>query len=295
MGTNPRWSGRESGASGVLGNSGHRPALLIVINPSGNRSRIPIEPLPFLIGRNAENHLVLRDNRISRSHARIFSENGDYVIENVNSRHGVWINGQRVDRHVLRDSDKIEFGFPDSYKLTFSFEEQEMSRIMDQLTPSGVVTGGTSNLGKLRALVEVARALQSSLSTEDVLISVVDAALAVTGAERGFLLQRRGNELDMSVARDRRGTPLAKDDLKVPMTVINRALNQRRELLSMSFDPLDEHGVRPGILHRQPRIAKRRMCTADSRTDHQRGGDVDPVFRQRNCWAAVHGFARSGG
>lgn len=220
--------------------------LLVVVNPSGNRSRVPIEPVPFLIGRNAENHLVLRDNRISRSHARILLESGNYVVENVKSRHGVWVNGERVDRHVLANADRIEFGFPDSYKLTFSFEEHELNKILDQITPPSVTGGApTSNMGKLRALVEVARALQSSLSTEDVLTSVVDAALMVTGTERGFLMLRRGKELDMTVARDRRGTPLAKDDLKVPMSVIGRALNNRRELLSMSFDPLEEHGLRP--------------------------------------------------
>ncbi len=218
--------------------------ILVVINPSGNRSRIPLEPLPFLIGRNADNHLVLRDNRISRSHARIFAENGEFILEDLKSRHGVWVNGERTERHTLCNADRIDFGFPDSYKLTFHLEEHELSRILDQITPAAL-TGGTSNLGKLRALVEVARALQSALSTEDVLTSVVDAALAITSAERGFLLLRNGSDLDMAVARDRRGTPLAKDDLKVPMSVIGRALNHRRELLSMSFDPLEEQGLRP--------------------------------------------------
>ncbi len=223
-----------------------RNAVLVVVNPSGNRSRVPIDPLPFLIGRNADNHLVLRDNRISRSHARISTEDGEFLIEDLNSRHGLWVNGERIDRKPLRNSDRIEFGVQDSYRLTFSLEERDLDRILDQLNPSslsGAATG--SNLGKLRALVEVARALQSSLSTQDVLTSVVDAALAVTSAERGFLMLRRGSDLDVTVARDRRGVPLAKDDLKVPMSVINRALNQRRELLSMSFDPAEEQGVRP--------------------------------------------------
>jgi serine phosphatase RsbU (regulator of sigma subunit) len=244
MPTVPGLPGRGSAPSS---NTAEGPsAILVVVNPSGNRSRVVIESTPFLIGRNAENNLVLRDNRISRSHARISTENADYIIENLKSRHGVWVNGERVDRRVLRSGDRIEFGFQDSYKLTFSFEEHELNRILDQITPSTISgTNTASNLGKLRALVEVARALQSSLSTEDVLTSVVDAALAVTNAERGFMMLRRGSELEMAVARDRRGTPLAKDDLRVPMSVIGRALNQRRELLSMSFDPLEQQGIRP--------------------------------------------------
>ena len=60
------------------------------------------DPLPFLIGRQGENHLVLRDNRTSRSHARIVVESGGYAIEDLGSRHGVFVNGQRVKRHKLK-------------------------------------------------------------------------------------------------------------------------------------------------------------------------------------------------
>jgi sigma-B regulation protein RsbU (phosphoserine phosphatase) len=222
---------------------GHRTPALAVINPSGNRNRMPLDRLPFLIGRQGDNHLVLRDNRASRNHARIFTENGEYFIEDLNSRHGVYVNGERVKRHQLADSDRIDFGFQDSYRLVFSLEEDEIHKIMEQFSaPQG---SGANNLAKLRSLVEVARALQSSLSTNDVLAAVVDAALSVTGAERGFLLLRKEEELEVSVARDRRGIPLAITDLSVPRSLIHRALRTRRELLSMSFDPLGQEGVRP--------------------------------------------------
>ena len=223
---------------------GHTPAL-VVVQPSGNKTRLPLAPIPFQIGRQADNHLVLRDNRASRSHARIIAENGEYFVEDLGSRHGVYVNGERVTRQRLTNSDRIDFGFQDSYKLIFTLEEDEIHKILDQISVPAVT--GAGNLAKLRALVEVARALQSSLSTQDVLAAVVDAALAVTGAERWFLLLRKNSDadLDVSVARDRNGAPLASTELKVPMSVINRALRTRRELLSMNFDPLEQEGVRP--------------------------------------------------
>ncbi len=104
---------------------------------------------------------------------------------------------------------------------------------------------GANNLSKLRSLVEVARALQSSLSTSDVLAAVVDAALSVTGAERGFLLLGKDDLLEVRVARDRRGAPLDTSDLGVPRSLINRSLRTRRDLLSMTFDPLGADGFRP--------------------------------------------------
>jgi serine phosphatase RsbU (regulator of sigma subunit) len=85
------------------------------------------------------------------------------------------------------------------------------------------------------------------LSLDDVLVSVVDAALAITATERGFLLLRDKGDLRVSVSRDRFGAPLRDTDLQVPTSVIHRALSTRRELLSMNFDPLEEQGVRPSM------------------------------------------------
>jgi phosphoserine phosphatase RsbU/P len=223
------------------------PAALLVLNPSGQRSRVPLDALPFLVGRHTDNHLVLRDNRVSRNHARIFAENGHYVLEDLNSRHGTWVNGHQMARHVLRNSDNIGFGVRDSYQITFSIEP-EINRILDHFgSTSGTGAGAANNLVKLRSLMEVARALQNSLSTQEVLTAVVDAALAVTACERGFLLLRNGTELDVEVARDRDGRPLPPEELRVPTSVIQKALNSRRELLSMNFDPSEVSGIRPDM------------------------------------------------
>ena len=66
-----------------------------MVDPNGHRKRVPVDPIPFLIGRQPENHLILRDSRVSRSHARIVVENGAYVLEDNGSRHGTFVNGKR--------------------------------------------------------------------------------------------------------------------------------------------------------------------------------------------------------
>ncbi len=224
----------REGASAAAGT-----ASLIVVDPNGHRSRVEIKPVPFRIGRQADNDLILRDSRASRSHAQIVMENGQYIIEDAGSRHGVHVNGVKVQRQFLRNSDRIEFGVPDSYQLLFALDGAELLRLMEQVPGQEQITrtGAGGNLAKLRAVLEVARTLQTSFSTQDVLNSVVDAALTITGAERGFLLLRREDELETKVARDMAGRPLAESDLRVPRRVIRRALEQRRELLSMNFDP----------------------------------------------------------
>src|SRR5687768_2827336 len=133
------------GASSVL----PRPASLVVVNPSGARTRVPLAPVPFTIGRQADNHLILRDNRASRNHARIFQDAGDYFVEDLKSSHGVFVNGVKVARHKLYAADRIEFGFPDSYSLIFTFEDDEIQKILDQFSAPRTASAGAGNLAKL--------------------------------------------------------------------------------------------------------------------------------------------------
>ncbi|HVX66505.1 MAG TPA: SpoIIE family protein phosphatase, partial [Bryobacteraceae bacterium] len=203
--------------------AGLAPAYLLVRSPTGAETRLPVSALPFRIGREGDNELVLRDNRVSRHHAKITAADGSYRIADLRSSYGVFINGERVQQGALNAGDHIDFGVPDSYRLTFELGEAP-------------VVEGASALGKLRATLEVARALQSSLSIDDVLSAVVEAALTVTGCERGFLLLRAADDLQIRVARSRTGL-LTGDDLKVPTRLLWRALRQRREFLSMNFDP----------------------------------------------------------
>lgn len=233
MGTIPSVS-----PSGLFSETPRTKPFLAVVEPNGRRQLIKISKSPFQIGRLAECELSLRDSRISRQHAQVVSEDEAYYLEDLNSRHGTFVNTKRVTRHKLIPNDRIEFGVEDSYHLIFTYETGDTEKLLAQLdaVPTSHATG---NLAKLRAVLEVARALESSLSLEDVLGAVVDAALVVTGAERGFLLLQsgEGGPLEMRVARDKNGRPLDESDLRVPRGVIQRALHQRRDLLSMNFDP----------------------------------------------------------
>jgi serine phosphatase RsbU (regulator of sigma subunit) len=225
-------------------------ATLAVVDPNGRKVKIPVYPFPFRMGRAPDNNLVLRDTRVSRNHAQICLENGQYVLEDLASRHGVWVNGTRIDKsRRLEGAERIEFGVPDGYRIQFALAGEEnptpVSSGPKPLTDPG--RSGTTNLEKLRAVLEVARSLQSSFSTDEVLNTVLDAALAVTGAERGFLLLLDDNhELQVRSTRARSGGSLPPDDLRVPRRLILQALESRRDLFSMSFDPTAAEDVSPG-------------------------------------------------
>src|SRR5580658_8962841 len=96
-----------------------RAPRLVVIEPNGVRREVSISSTPFRIGRQAGNELTLRDSRISRQQAQILSVNGTFVLEDMGSRHGTFVNGEKTLKHELQPKDRIDFGMADSYKLLF--------------------------------------------------------------------------------------------------------------------------------------------------------------------------------
>jgi sigma-B regulation protein RsbU (phosphoserine phosphatase) len=219
-----------------------RTPAFIVTDPEGNRTRRQVDEFPFTIGRQAGNHLMLRDARASRHHARLTIEDGEYILEDLQSRHGVFVNGDRLERKALQDGDRIEFGFPDSFSLTFERPGSRVVEIADQLAATELTDRGSTtngNLPRLRAVLEVARALQTSFSIDAILNAVLDAALALTHAERGFLLLKKNEILEVRSARSVDG-PLPEQDLKVPRNLILQELESRTQTFSMQFDPMRE-------------------------------------------------------
>ena len=67
----------------------------------------PLKDPVVNIGRRLENHLVIDDPRISRNHAQLRSINGRYVLFDLNSTGGTFVNGQRTSQTVLYPGDVI--------------------------------------------------------------------------------------------------------------------------------------------------------------------------------------------
>lgn len=67
----------------------------------------PLKDPVVNVGRRLENHLVIDDPRISRNHAQLRSINGRYVLFDLNSTGGTFVNGQRTSQTVLYPGDVI--------------------------------------------------------------------------------------------------------------------------------------------------------------------------------------------
>jgi phosphoserine phosphatase RsbU/P len=218
---------------------------LIVVEPNGERRNIVITTFPFRIGRQAGNELTLRDSRVSRHQAQIVTVDGKIVLEDTGSSHGTFVNGERIQRYELKPSDRIDFGVPDSYQLTYVGEGATIEELVERIEAPAPETSGTRELHHLGVLLEVARTLGSGLSLEDVLTVVLDAAISVTRTERGVLLLKNpAGQMETVVARNGQRGTLRSEDVQVSESVVRRVVTTRREMIVGEHD-VNAKGANP--------------------------------------------------
>ena len=69
------------------------------------------------IGRSASNDIVLKETKVSRQHAAINLRDGQYIIVDLKSSNGIFINGNKVEEAILQDGDEVAVG---SFKFKFN-------------------------------------------------------------------------------------------------------------------------------------------------------------------------------
>jgi hypothetical protein len=90
-----------------------RPASAFLIV---NGAIFPLRLVVINIGRRLDNHLVIDDPRVSRAHAQLRAVHGHYVLFDLNSTGGTYVNGQRISQHAMKAGDVISLsGVPVIY------------------------------------------------------------------------------------------------------------------------------------------------------------------------------------
>lgn len=72
--------------------------------------RIPLAHFPLRVGRDATNEVVLDDDEVSRHHFRLKQRGRLFILEDLESKNGTYINGDKVLNSILRNGDKILVG-----------------------------------------------------------------------------------------------------------------------------------------------------------------------------------------
>jgi len=240
------------------------PALFTENGPhSGQRHELGATN-PTIIGRHPECHIVVDVGAVSRHHAQILEVGGQFFVEDLNSRNGTSVNGEPVrGRHRLSLGDRIQvcdiifrfgspatpapLGSPDNVHASSVFIEDvptDSSRVMSRLdvvgsgSKSGSLSISSTAEAKLKALIDISRALSRSVRVDSVLPTVLDSLFQLfIQADRGFVILR--NEDGVLIPRH---TKLRRGDddrmIRLSKTIINEVVETKQAVLST--DAMDD-------------------------------------------------------
>jgi two-component system cell cycle response regulator len=140
--------------------SRHDRAVLLRMDGVRAGQIVCIERTPFSIGRHPTNQLSVDDESISRYHARFSKENGGYVIEDLDSRNGTFVEGKRVTRAELKHDDSVQLGPRVSFRFTLTDARQEgLLRRLYESSTRDALTGSYNRMhfdDRLRAEIAFA-------------------------------------------------------------------------------------------------------------------------------------------
>ena len=213
--------------------------------------RYPIRGGALRIGRSKECGVVLEHPEVSREHAQVLQSAGDFLVEDLKSRHGTSLNGRRVEEPTtLHDGDLImvrgfvlrfrlddDDGGPTTLALpTIAAEDVGESPLVIMSTLDVGKTEAMAEVrpeAKLRALLEISRSIQSTLSIDELLPQVLEGILRIfSQAHQGFVVLKDGEsgEFVPRAWRGRSGVPSPR--ARISQTVVRRAIERREAILS---------------------------------------------------------------
>jgi len=222
--------------------------MKLVVMEEGTRSDHRIDRSVVRIGRAMDNDIRLTVPLASRHHCRLEADDSGVWVVDLESANGTQVNGKRVDRVRLSPGDVLGVGGAKVVVEELGAgaveeslgEEHPADDAADELaTLSGEVAAEGSDL---RVFARILRALASETELVPLFRLIVDAAIGLVGAERGFLLlaSRFGgdkrpdpSEMNVRVARSFDKTDIPIPSTRVSMGIARQVIDKGRPLLSL--------------------------------------------------------------
>ena len=224
--------------------SGVFPALVFV--QGSEQKNIVLNRTPFTVGRKVDKDLVIADPRVSRDHAQIMQEGQEFFIEDLGSKHGTFVNGERIQRQKLERGDRLEFGARDSAYILFNpahATSNTAREFLSQISVIGGIKPETTELETLRLFLEAARKLNTAGVLDEILITMLDVTLELTKAERAYVfLKDEDGNLSLKAGRNSKKEPLL-DDKTISHSILEESMRSNSEfLLTDTSQSLDLSG-----------------------------------------------------
>lgn len=143
---------------------------------------VAIEHNPFTMGRRETNSLRLGGSEVSRDHADISFDGTAYILRDRGSRYGTFVNDVQIAERALLPGDRIRLGRGGGAELVFGLDDTTLT------LNSGPLSTPVGDIRQMATLLEGLRALGLGRVLHEVLALVLDSAIAVSGADRGFIM-----------------------------------------------------------------------------------------------------------
>ncbi len=210
-------------------------ASLIVLQGPKPGQRFSLTGPCTAIGRQPDAHVYLDSLAVSRQHAQIVQDDGEFFVEDVGSSNGTWLNGNRVTRRApLLATDQLQIG-PYVFGLRLegsepSPENEQVIRARVEAQPSNRTLFAQNATYRLQVVLEIARHLGNTLELDPLLGQLVDHLFRLfPQADRGMVLLCEGEHHVVRVQRTRAN---AKGDYPYSRTLVKAALDEGVGLLS---------------------------------------------------------------
>ncbi len=204
-------------------------ALARFLVQDGEHSRtVALDTFPFTIGRQMDRNLSLLNPQVSRQHAVVERDGDGFVIRDLGSRHGTLVNGAKVEMARLQSGDRIQPG-ASSVVLVFVIAQDHTStrQLLSRIAGESAV----SQLEKLSLFLQAAQSFNNTRVLNEVLNTMVEYTLRLTGAERGFVfLGESSATLRLECGLNNEGSPLM-DDSKISHSIVRDAAESGQEFI----------------------------------------------------------------
>lgn len=226
-------------------------ASLHVLKGPNAGARVTLEKPVLIIGREAKDcDFVVPNQAVSRMHARVIQVNGQYYLEDLNSRNHTFLNNKKVEsRQPLRDNDRIKicdalFTFhggqeglptlPDDLRRTRAVDDEPdlpstVQATLSRLPQQQLLEAQPAE--KLRALLDISSSLNTAVGQGALFERIVDVLFQTfRQSDRCFIIMNDDatGHLVVKNFRDRRPTEEAP---RFSKTIVRRCVDNMEAFL----------------------------------------------------------------
>jgi transcriptional regulator with GAF, ATPase, and Fis domain len=195
------------------------------IGAAGRGQLFPLYKAVSSIGRAGGNDVCLDAAGVADYHAQIVFDGRDFSLDEVDPVAEIQINAKRKRRARLQHNDKLLIG---SAELVFSMLEEAEApggqRVAKEEVAQAEIVG-------LRRLYQFSERLLVTRDVQSLLETVLDGAIEVTGAERGFVLLLRDQKPEVRAARNLRQESVPDAVRQLSDSIVARVVETRRPLI----------------------------------------------------------------